>query len=217
MTLHIMVEGPSEVAFFDGWIKKLKSNQQIRVHAHQGKGSLPATNARINSKHRGLLDQLPFKLQAFATTLNTHSDGILVLVDADDDDPSELFDKISQTVTRCAPNLRVEISVATEEMEAFYLGDLKALEKAYPGADMKSARAYVPDSICGTWEKFGEIIGDDGGNKVAWAEKMGACVTTNAAHSRSPSFKTMLRKISTLSPIPVPPPVKKKFYHRAKV
>lgn len=216
MTLHIMVEGPSEVAFFDGWAHKLKSTQNIRVHAHQGKGSLPAKNARANTKLRGLLDQLPFKLQAFATVLDTHSDGILILVDADDDDPSELITRISQTVERCAPLLKVEISVATEEMEAFYLGDLKAVKRAYPDADMEAARAYVPDSICGTWEKFGEIIGDDGGNKVAWAEKMGACVTTNAAHSRSPSFKAMLGKISTLSPQPAPQPNKKKYYHRAK-
>ena len=112
--------------------------------------------------------------------------------------------------------MKVEISVATEEMEAFYLGDLKAVKRAYPDADMELARAYVPDSVCGTWEKFGEIIGDDGGNKVAWAEKMGACVTTNAAQSRSPSFKEMVGKISTLSPQPMPPPVKKKKYHRAK-
>lgn len=216
MTLHIMVEGPSEVAFFDGWANKLKSTQNIRVHAHQGKGSLPPENAKANAKHRGLLDQLPFKLKAFADTLNAHSDGILILVDADDDDPSELITKISQTVERCAPLLKVEISVATEEMEAFYLGDLKAVKRAYPDADMESARAYVPDSICGTWEKFGEIIGDDGGNKVAWAEKMGVCLTTKAAHSRSPSFKAMLGKISTLSQQPAPQPNKKMYYHRAK-
>lgn len=81
MTLHIMVEGPSEVAFFDGWGKKLKLTQNIRVHAHQGKGSLPAKNARANAKLRGLLDQLPFKLKAFADTpkhtlrRDTHSGG----------------------------------------------------------------------------------------------------------------------------------------------
>ena len=217
MTLHIMVEGPSEVAFFDGWVKKLKSTQNIRVHAHQGKGALPAKNASANAKLRGLLDQLPFKLKAFADTLNTHTDGILILVDADDDDPSELITRISQTVKQCAPLLKVEISVATEEMEAFYLGDLKAVKRAYPDADMVVARAYVPDSICGTWERFGEIIGDDGGNKVAWAERMGPCVTAKAAQSRSPSFKAMLGQISNLSLHTAPPPIKKKkFHHRAK-
>ena len=40
-------------------------------------------------------------------------------------------------------------------------------------ARMKQARAYEPDSICGTWERFGKIIDDPGGNKVAWAEAMG--------------------------------------------
>lgn len=138
-------------------------------------------------------------------------------MDADDDAPSALITIISQTVKQCAPLLKVEISVATEEMEAFYLGDLKAVKRAYPDADMEAARAYVPDSICGTWEKFGEIIDDGGGNKVAWAEKMGARVTTNAAQSRSPSFKAMLGQISNLSQQNAPPPIKKKkFYHPAK-
>ena len=147
---------------------------------------------------------------------NSNSDGILILVDADDDDPLDLTKKISQVVKRCAPDLKIEISIATEEMEAFYLGDLKALKRAYPSADMKLARAYIPDSICGTWEKFGEVIGDDGGNKVAWAENMGDWITTNPAQSRSPSFRTMLGKISTLTLQPAPASSRKKFYHRAK-
>ncbi|GKS97689.1 DUF4276 family protein [Acidovorax sp. SUPP2825] len=216
MTLHILVEGASESVFFDGWLKKLKSTQIIRVHAHQGKGTLPAENAKINAKLRGLLDQLPFKLKAFAETLSENSDGILILIDADNDDPKNLIENISKTVNHCAPLLRVEICVATEEMEAFYLGDLKAIRRAYPGADMEIARDYVPDSICGTWEKFGEIIGDDGGNKVAWAEKMGNVLTTKAAQSRSPSFKMMLAKISNLTPQLAPDRSKRKFYHRAK-
>lgn len=211
-----MVEGPSEFIFFEGWAKKLNSNQHIRVHSHQGKGKLPPTTAKANPKLRGLLDQLPYKLRAFASTLNSNSDGILILVDADDDDPLDLTKKISQVVKRCAPDLKIEISIATEEMEAFYLGDLKALKRAYPSADMKLARAYIPDSICGTWEKFGEVIGDDGGNKVAWAENMGDWITTNPAQSRSPSFRTMLGKISTLTLQPAPASSRKKFYHRAK-
>ena len=114
MTLHILVEGSSEQVFFDAWLKKLNSSQKIRVHAHQGKGSLPANDAKVNNKLRGLLDQLPFKLRGFSATLNPRSDGILILVDADDDDPSYLVEEISKTVKRCAPSLRVEISIATE-------------------------------------------------------------------------------------------------------
>lgn len=217
MTVHILVEGSSELIFFNGWLKKLKSTQNFRVHPHQGKGSLPANVTKANSKLRGLLDLLPFTLDAFAQTLDPRSDGVLILVDADDDDPVELAGDILSMVGRCAPLLRVEISVATEEMEAFYLGDLKAIKRAYPEADMDIARGYTPDSICGTWEKFGEVINDGGGNKVAWAEKMGVYVTTNAAQSRSPSFKSMLAKIESLGAQKMPVPKKRKFYHRAKI
>lgn len=217
MTVHILVEGSSELIFFNGWLKKLRSTQNFRVHPHQGKGSLPTNVAKANNKLRGLLDLLPFTLDAFAQTLDSHSDGVLILVDADDDDPVELAGNILNLVRQCAPLLRVEISVATEEMEAFYLGDLNAIERAYPEADMDMARKYVPDSICGTWEKFGEVIDDGGGNKVAWAEKMGVYVTTNAARSRSPSFKSMLAKIGALGAQTVPVPKNRKFYHRAKI
>lgn len=216
MTLHILVEGASELAFFDEWGKRLRYPQQIRVHSHQGKGILPIGSVKANSKLRGLLDQLPFKLKAFEVALNPDADAILVLVDADNDDPAELIERISEVVQICAPSLRVKVSVATEETEAFYLGDLRALKRAYPDANMNLAREYIPDSICGTWEKFGEVVGDDGGNKVAWAEKMGAYVTTRPERSRSPSFKLMLRNISNLYPPVVKPVAKKKFYHRAK-
>jgi hypothetical protein len=70
---------------------------------------------------------------------------------------------------------------------------------------MQLARAYEPDSICGTWELFGQIVGDGGGNKVAWAEAMGPCVTTKPEKSRSPSFKGMVTAFVALVP---PPPAR---------
>ena len=99
---------------------------------------------------------------------------------------------------------------AIEETEAFYLGDLRALRRAFPEADMERARAYVPDSICGTWEIFGEIVHDDGGNKVAWAEAMGPVITTSPGRSRSPSFRMLLKSLRELVPSPV---VRKKSRH----
>lgn len=44
--------------------------------------------------------------------------------------------------------------IAIEEMEAWLLGDEKAIEEAYPQAKMPLLRKYVHDSIVGTWEIF---------------------------------------------------------------
>jgi hypothetical protein len=217
MTIHVLVEGPSERAFFDRWGLRLVPDLNVRVHPHQGKGSLPRfVDAPPDSKARGLLDQLPAKLRGLAAALDPSVDGVLVLIDADEDDVDVLAGGIKAVAAHCAPQLRVSVSVAVEEMEAFYLGDLRALQRAFPAADMDAARAYTPDSICGTWELFGQIVGDGGGNKVAWAEAMGPYVTTRPAQSRSPSFRGMVQQILALVPAPRVPRKTRPYRQPAK-
>ena len=217
MTIHILVEGPSERAFFNRWFPRFPSDQPVRVHPHQGKGALPREwSLPPDPKARGLLDQLPAKLRGLAQALESDVDGVLVLLDADDDDVERLALDIAAVARQCAPHLRLRVAVAVEETEAFYLGDLRALQRAYPNADLEKARAYVPDSICGTWELFGNIVGDGGGNKVAWAEAMGRQVTVNAGESRSPSFRHMLRDIEALQPEPTARQKTKPYRHVPK-
>jgi len=217
MTIHVLVEGPSEKVFFDRWAPRLRLGHEVEVHPHQGKGALPPDlDSTPNPRARGVLDQLPAKLRAYATALNPQADGVLVLVDADDDTAEDLAQAIQNAAAHCAPALRVKVCVAVEETEAYYLGDLEALKRAYPWADMATARAYVPDSICGTWELFGRVVADGGGNKVAWAERMGPRLTTQPARSRSPSFKVMVRQLRGLVPTPAAPAKKRRYRHPAR-
>jgi hypothetical protein len=197
MTIHVLVEGSSERAFFELWSPRAFRGHHVKVHPHQGKGELPKDlHATPEPSRRGVLDQLPGKLRGFANSLDPRIDRVVVLVDADDDDPLELIAKINEAVRVLSPALQVLVQLAIEETEAFYLGDLRALELAFPKADLKAARNYTPDSICGTWELFGKIVADGGANKVAWAEAMGPVLTTKAASSRSPSFKALVRGLS---------------------
>ena len=201
MTIHLLVEGASELALFERWAPRLLGSGAVRVHPHQGKGELPRDlDAVPDTKQRGLLDQLPAKLRGFANAVHSKTHHVVILVDADRDDPSVLAARISEAASRVAPALSVMVRLAVEETEAFYLGDQKALRRAFPGADMAKARAYQPDSIVDTWELFGAIVGDGGGNKVAWAEAMGPVLTTRAAHSRSPSFKDFVRGLGNPGP-----------------
>jgi hypothetical protein len=203
MTLHILVEGPSERAFLEPWAARLLHGHPVRVHPHQGKGKLPTDmTARPEPKRRGLLDQLPATLRGFAKSLDPKKDGVVVLVDADEDDAQNLASRIQRLATACCGAVRVSVTLAIEETEAFYLGDLRALERAFPDADLRRARAYVPDSIVATWELFGEIVHDGGGNKVAWAEAMGKVVTVQPGRNRSPSFNDLLRALLALLPVP---------------
>lgn len=216
MTLHVLVEGPSERAFLERWAPRLLGDQSVKIHPHQGKGSLPADlDARPEKWRRGLLDQLPATLRGFEAALDLAVDAVLVLVDADNDDPPTFVSEILAAAQRVAPKLRLAVRLAVEEFEAFYLGDLRALQRAFPKARMKSARAYKPDSICGTWELFGKIIGDGGGNKVGWAEAMGPHVTTRPERSRSPSFKAMVAAFIELVP-PPPAPSRRRAWHHSQ-
>lgn len=217
MTIHVLVEGPSERSFLDRWVRRLVPGEYVRVHPHQGKGSLPRViTERPDSKARGLLDQLPAKLRGFAAALDPSKDAVLVLVDADNDDVDQLVTSIERIAAICAPLIPLKVSVAIEEMEAFYLGDLSALARAYPSANMDLARSYTPDSICGTWELFGQVIDDDGENKVAWAEAMGDYVTANPAESRSPSFRSLIKNLNNLVATTPPARTRTKFRHSTR-
>jgi len=198
MKIHVLVEGPSEKAFMDRWAPRTFKGHQFVIHPHQGKGTLPKNPASTpDPRHRGLLDVLPATLRAYASSPQMQGDAVLVLVDADDEDCIALKNKLTSVVREITP-LRIVIRIAVEEFEAFYLGDLSALKTAYPNADMSAARAYQPDSIIGTAELFGRIIGDNGIRKIMWAEGMGARVTTDPSKSRSPSFKALYNGFTKL-------------------
>lgn len=200
MKIHMLVEGQSERSLFETWIRRKIKGVPVTVHPHQGKGSLPTDLAvHPDRLRRGLLDQLPAKLRGFEASLDGDEDSVLILVDADNDDPVTLANSIGAAVADLAPSIPVAVCVAVEETEAFYLGDLRGIQRAFPNADMTLARKYIPDSICGTWEYFERVIGGGGGRKVEWAEAMGRSLTTRASASRSPSFKSLCRNLEDLS------------------
>ncbi len=187
MNIHVLVEGPSETAFVTRWARRAFPTLSVRVHAHQGKGEIPADPSRLpDPRRRGLLDQLPAKLRAFGASANN---AVLVLVDADSQNCTKLKAALVQMAEQIQPLPPVLFRIAVEESEAFYLGDQRAVKSAYPNANLRLLRDYRPDSIVGTAELFGRVIGDGGLNKVAWAAMMGDHLTTDPGKSRSPSFR----------------------------
>jgi hypothetical protein len=215
--IHALVEGPSERAFLEPWARRLLRTHEVVVYPHQGKGTLPADLARTPDRvNRALLHQLPAKLRAFSESLDPETERVLVLVDADDDSCEDLNREITRAARELAPRLTVLVRIAIEETEAFYLGDLRALGLVFPDADLELARAYEPDSVCGTWEYFGRVVHDGGGNKVSWAGAMGPRLTIVAAHSRSPSFRALCRGLRTLVSATPAPRRRRRYVHVAR-
>jgi hypothetical protein len=207
MKIHALVEGASEKAFLDRWAERFLKGHELRVYPHQGKGTLPNQSKQQDSRKRGLLDQLPGKLAAFGQALDPSLDRVLVLIDADDDDWMQLAQQLEELLAALDSRPNVFFGFPVEELEAFYLGDLKALATAFPEFNRELAAKYTPDSVCGTWELFGQVVSDGGGNKVAWAEAMGKVLTTKPEESRSPSFRTFCRGLRQLSTPSVQPRV----------
>jgi len=206
MRLHILVEGPSDEAFLTPWLPKLLGPAHtFKILVHQGKGKLPSDlQAKPQTKHRGLLDQLPAKLRAYNIQLKADTDRVVVLVDLDDDDCVKLLSRLKNTAAVCSPKLAILFRIAIEESEAFFLGDSPAIKKAFPGAKLGKLRNHEHDSICGTWEKLREIIGehDTYEDKVGWAEAIGPHLSikwkTGRGINKSPSFSKLCKGLLVL-------------------
>ncbi len=175
-----MVEGPSEEVFLEGWLRRfLPPGHSFKIIRHRGKGRLPRDpNSRPVPGREGLLDQLPAKMRAYGRSLNPDTDRLVVLVDQDKDNCQSLKQRLIEAWKACDPRPETLFRIAIEELEAFYLGDPDAIRRAYPRMKMGPLRDYEQDSVCGTWERFMQVIGARGEDKVTWAREMGRVLGT---------------------------------------
>lgn len=203
MRLHYLVEGPSEAALLETWLPRALPDHVHEVYPHEGKGSLPDDlDAAPDPLRRDLLHQLPAKLRAYGRTLDPKTDRVIVLVDADNEDCVALKDRLVAVLDRCTPRPEALIRIAVEETEAFYLGDVKAMRKAFGAPRKGPLQGYVQDSVCGTWEVFQAVIGSPYVAKVHWARRMGEALSTarkGSSLNRSPSFLAFYRAACSLA------------------
>ena len=161
-----------------------------RVHAHQGK--------------RDLLDKLPGRLRGYAKMFPGQPGlRVVVLVDRDRADCVLLKKRLEEVAkhagvpTRAVNrgNHRALNRIAIEELEAWLLGDIPALAKAYPRVPgTLSARAEFrdPDKIRNTWEKLEAVLQEHGYHlaglpKITVARAVARLMTPT--ENRSPSFR----------------------------
>ena len=153
--IEVLVEEPSMEWALRALLPRIVGTVDFAIYPHQGKDAL--------------LRRLPARLAGYRRWLP--SDWfILIVVDRDDDNCTELKNRI-EAIARAAGlrtrashpagQVRVLTRIAIEELESWYFGDWKAVREAYPRVSARvdvQARYRVPDAISHTWEVFERLM-----------------------------------------------------------
>ncbi len=204
MHFEIHIEDISGKTALEILVPKIIDTEQhtFRIHAYKGLGRIPKNlQPKSDPKKRILLDQLPKLIQGHGKTFSgfpNYSAALIFICDLDDRCMSAFRQELLDCVDKCNPKPETYFCIAIEEGEAWYLGDLEAVKKAYPSAKSAILNAYTNDSICGTWEKLADAVFIGGSAKLSkltrqigqekaiWAEKIS--VHMDVDRNLSPSF-----------------------------
>jgi hypothetical protein len=151
MHIEFMVEEPSAEAALTNLVPMiLGATASFRIHVYQGKLDLLG---RLERRLKGYRHFLPDDWR------------IVVLVDADRDDCHHLKQRIVDAARNAGlttkqgdlpDRFQVLSRLAIEELEAWFFGDMQALNAAYPRVPVtlsRRAKYRNPDAITGgTWE-----------------------------------------------------------------
>ena len=146
-----------------------------------------------------LLQTLTSQLEAYGRSLYKKNGVVIVIVDLDFHKRDSFQKKIEQCFVGYHPAPKGSVCLAVEEGEAWLLGDLSAVRRAYPLAKEYVLNSYEQDSVCGTWEYLADAIFRGGSERLAelgyphigrekcqWAENIGQYVDVD--RNQSPSF-----------------------------
>ena len=213
MHIEILAEDNSGKVLLDVLVPKIigewGNEHTWNIHHYKGIGRIPTgLSTQGDPAKRILLDQLPRILQGFGNTPGI--DAVVVLLDSDRRNCVDFLMELKALAARCRPAPSTLFRLATEEIEAWYLGDRGALMAAYPKAKSRVLDTYTPDSVCGTWELLADAVHSGGAAAIKkagwprpgqvkheWAEKIGPLL--DIEQNRSPSFckfRDGLRRIS---------------------
>ncbi|MEQ1824269.1 MAG: hypothetical protein ABL949_17315 [Fimbriimonadaceae bacterium] len=205
MHIEFLIEDISGEKLLHSLLPKLLGTQgdphSWRVHGYKGIGRVPKGLGKAGDpSKRILLDQLPRLLRGYGQTFGI--DAVVIILDSDRRDCREFLAELQGIITDCDLIPRTMFRLAIEEMKAWYLGDRRALLKAYPRAKKDVLERYSQDSICGTWEMLADAIYPGGmaaikkvgwplpGQiKSEWAENIGPLLDVD--QNASPSFSKL--------------------------
>ncbi|MCC8180129.1 MAG: DUF4276 family protein [Planctomycetes bacterium] len=208
MHYEILIEDMSGKRALEILLPKIvAADDTYKIFCYKGIGRLPKkTKYHANPQKRALLDNLPRILQGYGNTPWAHAAKIIVVCDLDTDNEGAFRQKLHAVLKACNPQPNVRFCLAIEEGEAWILGDINAIIRAYPRARKSVLSAYKNDSICGTWECLANAVYPGGAAQLAqagwqavgreksrWAEKI--CPYMEVRKNRSPSFQIFVSEL----------------------
>ena len=177
MKYVFLVEERSMAVFLSELLGK-NSNLDFRVVPHNGKSDLKAS--------------IPRKLHAF----QGHETMFVVLVDQDSTDCNALKDDFIAICQRVA-NINFKVRIVCRELEAWYLGDLSAVDKAFGTKlykERNKARHRWPDDRAYPKEYLQKIINTRG--QIDIAKRMANAMTpASISENRSHSFRVFINTL----------------------
>ena len=214
MHFEILVEDQSGKKLLDEIVPKMiGAEDSARVISYRGIGRLPKDlKPATDPRKRILLDQLPRLLRGYGQWFagSGYAATVIVVCDLDDRCLKAFRTELVEVLDACAPRPRARFCFAIEEGEAWLLGDLAAVRKAYPRARVAILDAYENDSICGTWEVLADAVYPGGASalsskgrqavgmeKSRWAESISPLMEIGS--NRSPSFRYFRETVRSLA------------------
>jgi hypothetical protein len=212
MHFEILVEDFSGKKALDILIPKIIGDSHtFKVHPYKGVGHIPKSmkNTQDASK-RLLLDNLPKLLKGYGKSFRNYAAAIFVVCDLDEKCLKAFRQELLNILNACHPKPTARFCIAIEEGEAWFLGDISAVKKAYPRAKDAILLTYSNDSICGTWELLANAIYPGGATALSKAgyqtvgmekSKWAEAITPHMeiGNNKSPSFNYFLRKMQELA------------------
>jgi hypothetical protein len=202
MHFHFLIEDKSGKIMLEHLVPKILVSEvhTYEIKFYEGIGRLPKSMPNAKSlKHKALLNDLPRTLRAYGKTFAGYGDSysacLIVVCDLDDQCLKQLRKQLLAIKDQCNPAPETRFCIAIEEGEAWLLGDLNAIKKAYPKVKEATLNRYINDSICGTWEVLSDAIGHS--RKSEWAEKIAPLIQIDA--NKSPSFQYFVTKTRELA------------------
>lgn len=202
MHIEILVEDSSGARLLEILLPKILGTQgqshTWRLHSYKGIGRIPpGLQPQVDPSKRILLDRLPNLLLGYGNTPGI--DAVVVMLDTDQRNCAQFLYELKSVADACNPRPTTLFRLASEEIEAWYLGDRQALLSAYPREKSHILEKYTQDSPCGTWELLADAIYSGGSKAIQktgwplpgqikheWAKKIGPLMELQ--RNVSPSF-----------------------------
>lgn len=213
MHFEILVEDQSGKKALEILVPQIIGNEHtLKVIAYKGIGRIPRNikSAKDDASKRILLNNIPRLLKGYGKSWRNYSAVIFVVCDLDNRCFKEFRQELLDTLDGCSPSPQTRFCIAIEEGEAWFLGDINAIQRAYPKVKNVILNNYEKDSICGTWEKLANAVFKGGSAKLSasgwqavgaeksqWAEKITPYMDVN--NNESPSFVYFRDKLRELT------------------